>query len=125
MTNKTNTGKIEWCDLTVKDATKLKDFYCNVVGWDSNEVSMGDYNDYGINLPESKETIAGICHATGVNKNIPAQWLMYVRVEDVIKSAEQCVKLGGKIIEGSRSIGKDRICIIQDPAGAVLALISD
>ena len=29
-------GVIEWCDLTVGDAEKVKDFYSSVVGWESS-----------------------------------------------------------------------------------------
>lgn len=122
--NKKNIGAIEWCDLTVNDADTIQNFYCDVVGWKSGAVSMGDYNDFNINLPESGETIAGVCHARGSNANLPAQWLMYVRVEDVDASADKCRALGGKILDGPRNMGKMRFCVIQDPEGAVLALVS-
>ena len=120
-----NIGAIEWCDLTVDDAENVKDFYCSVVGWDYRAASMGDYDDYGINLPESSETIAGICHARGANSNLPAQWLMYVRVANVAASAKRCEELGGTVLDGPRALGQSQFCVIRDPAGAVLALVSD
>ena len=89
-------GTIEWCDLTVDAAETVKDFYCNIVGWQSSPASMGEYDDFSINLPESGDTIAGICHARGVNSNLPAQWLMYVRVQDADLSATRCEELGGR-----------------------------
>ena len=122
--NKKTFGAIEWCDLTVNDANNVKSFYCDVVGWQSSPVSMGDYDDFNINLPDSGETIAGVCHARGSNSNLPAQWLMYVRVEDVDSSADKCKALGGKVLDGPRDMGKMRFCVIQDPEGAVLALVS-
>ncbi len=39
-----NIGKIEWLDLTVDNATRVKDFYAKVVGWTSEGVSMGSYD---------------------------------------------------------------------------------
>jgi uncharacterized protein len=125
MSDKPQIGKIEWCDLTVDIAEDVRDFYCDVIGWNYQGVSMGDYEDFSIQLPEDGQSIAGVCHARGPNKNLPAQWLMYVRVEDVNKSAKQCVASGGQVIEGPRSMGKSNFCVIKDPAGAVLALISD
>ena len=119
-----NTGKIEWMDLTVEDASRVKDFYCSVVGWSSSEVDMGMYSDYNVNLPDTDTTVAGICHARGGNANIPSQWMIYVRVDSVADSAEQCEKRGGKVIDGPRRMGGSVFCIIEDPAGAVLALIS-
>ncbi len=117
-------GAIEWCDLTVGNAVNVKDFYCSVVGWESSSASMGDYDDFNINLPKTGDTIAGICHARGSNSNLPAQWLMYVRVEDVAVSAQKCRELGGDILDGPRKMGAENFCVIKDPAGAVLALVS-
>jgi len=120
-----NVGKIEWLDLTVDDASRVKDFYCSVVGWTSTEQDMGTYSDYNIDLPGTANTIAGICHAKGSNANLPAQWLAYVRVANVAESAEKCKKSGGKVLEGPRRMGNKQFCVIQDPAGAVLALLSE
>ena len=54
-------GRIEWMDLSVVDASRVKDFYCAVVGWDSSEVDMGSYSDFNINLPGTHNTVAGLC----------------------------------------------------------------
>lgn len=124
-TIKPQIGAVEWTDLTVVDAEYVKDFYCDVVGWASTDVSMGQYNDFNINLPDSNTTIAGICHARGTNSNLPPQWLVYVRVEDVTKSSEKCIELGGEVIDGPKKMGNGLFCVIKDPAGAVLALVSD
>ncbi|MEX0964521.1 MAG: VOC family protein [Pseudohongiellaceae bacterium] len=118
-------GRIEWMDLTVQDATRVRNFYTSVVGWTSNEVSMGHYSDFNLNLPDTGDTIAGVCHAKGSNANLPSQWLIYVRVESVKACAAQCTKLGGLVLDGPRRMGGSNFCVIQDPAGAVLALISD
>lgn len=49
---------------------------------------------------------------------------MYIQVADVDASAQRCVSLGGKVNDGPRAVGNGRFCVIQDPAGAVAALIS-
>ena len=118
-------GRIEWMDLSVVDASRVKDFYCAVVGWDSSEVDMGSYSDFNINLPGTHNTVAGLCHARGNNENLPSQWLIYVRVENVKESVTKCEKLGGKVLTGPRRMAGTNFCVIQDPAGAVLALMSD
>ena len=123
--SKSSVGVIEWCDLTVDDAIGVSDFYCDVVGWNKTAMSMGDYDDYEINLPATGATVAGICHARGSNANLPAQWLMYVRVEDVERSAARCAELGGEILDGPREMAGSNFCVIRDPAGAVLALMSN
>lgn len=120
-----NIGKVEWMDLTVPDAGYLQKFYTSVVGWSSSDVDMGSYSDFSLNLPGTEDTIAGVCHARQTNANIPSQWLIYVRVKSVAESAEQCKKMGGEVLDGPRRMGGSNFCVIKDPAGAVMALLSD
>ncbi len=120
-----NIGKIQWMDLTVPDAGQLQKFYTSVVGWSSNDVDMGSYSDFNLNLPGTEDTIAGVCHSRSNNDNIPSQWLIYVRVESVADSAERCKKMGGEVLDGPRRMGGSNFCVIKDPAGAVMALLSD
>ena len=87
--SKPEVGSITWFDLTVPDAEKVKDFYSKVIGWKSAPVSMGDYNDFNMNSPESGKTNAGICHKRGGNAHLPSQWMIYITV----KSAEASAKI--------------------------------
>lgn len=120
-----NIGRIEWIDLTVDDASRMRNFYKSVVGWTSSDVPMGTYEDFCMNVPGTQDTVAGICHARGINRNLPSQWLIYVRVANATESAAQCTRLGGKILDGPRRMNGSNFCVIQDPAGAVMALMSE
>ncbi len=117
-------GEIVWQDLVVKDAGSIKDFYCEVVGWRAEPHPMDDYHDFDIIAPESGKRVTGICHARDTNADAPPQWLLFVKVADVNKSAERCRQLGGSLVDGPRMMGNQNFCIIRDPAGAVLALVS-
>lgn len=115
-------GSITWTDLTVPNAVEVRDFYSEVVGWKAEPFSMGDYDDFIMNMPDGK-TAAGICHLKGVNKSFPSQWLIYITVENLDESIRKCREKGGKIIIETKDMGTDgRYCIIEDPAGAVAAL---
>lgn len=117
-------GTIGWTDLTVPNADEVRDFYAAVTGWKPQPLSMGDYSDYVMATPEGTG-VAGVCHARGSNAGLPAQWLIYITVEDVDESIRQCEQRGGKVIAGPREIGGyGRFCVIQDPAGAVAGLIA-
>ncbi len=122
MGKEADTGKIGWIDITVEDATGLKDFYARVVGWKPEDVSMGDYSDFNMTMPASGEPAAGICHARGTNAELPAQWLIYIVVEDAAESARICTDNGGKILVAPKSMGGGVVCVMQDPSGAVAAL---
>lgn len=118
-----DTGTVGWFDLTVEDATTLRDFYANVVGWTVQPQSMGDYDDYTMVCPESGQAVAGVCHARGSNADLPAQWLMYINVADLDASIGICEERGGAVISGPKTMGGyGRYCVIRDPAGAVVAL---
>jgi uncharacterized protein len=117
-------GAIAWADLTVPDAAKVRDFYKAVVGWDAAPVPMGTYNDFQMNLQGTDQPVAGICHARGVNADLPAQWLLYVMVTDMDASILACTRNGGAVISGPRDMGAyGQLCVIRDPAGAVMALM--
>lgn len=116
-------GTIVHHDLTVPAAERVRDFYAAVVGWTPEPVAMGDYDDYAMRAPGG-EPAAGVCHARGVNADLPPQWLMYVAVEDLVASIARCEELGGEAltpIKGNE--GEYRYCVIRDPAGAVLGLM--
>ncbi|RMH70254.1 MAG: VOC family protein [Gemmatimonadetes bacterium] len=121
MAKRAKIGTILWRDLTVPDAAAIKDFYCDVVGWKA-EVHDG-CDDFNILTPAEGECVAGICYAKGNNANLPPQWLIYITVENVAESAQKCVERGGKLVDGPRQMGNHYFCVIQDPAGAVAALI--
>lgn len=137
MAKKQHIGEIVWRDLTVKDATRVRDFYSSVVGWTTSDVPMrdtnGEYADYCMNLPGNSkgtarrkkpgETVAGVCHARGFNKKMPPQWLMYIKVKSVKASVAKAKKLGGTVVDGPRLVGPMTFCVLKDPAGAVVGLI--
>jgi len=120
---KPEVGSIGWTDLTVPNAEKVRDFYRTVVGWKFEPVEMGGYSDFTMTLPESGKPAVGVCHKRGSNAEVPSQWLIYITVADLEQSAARCTELGGKILVAPKSMGSyGRVCVIQDPGGAVAAL---
>ena len=118
-------GSIVWTDLTVDNADEVRDFYSKVVGWKHEALSMGDYDDYVMTPNSGDDGATGICHARGNNANIPAQWMIYVSVEHVDAAVKACVDNGGKVLDGPRKMGENDFAVIQDPAGAVMGIITD
>ena len=116
-------GRIGWQDLTVDNAEVVRDFYSEVVGWQTVPLDMGGYDDYVMLSPDGEAGVAGVCHARGVNANIPPQWLVYINVEDLDASVKSVLALGGEIVDGPREMGEGRFCVIRDLAGAVCGLI--
>ena len=113
-------GEISWTDLTVEQAEEMRDFYQAVVGWTPEALSMGTYSDFVMNA--NGTGTAGICHARGSNADLPPVWLIYITVDDLDHSLDECERLGGSLVVAPRSYGGGRYCVIKDPAGAICAL---
>ena len=117
-------GAITWADLTVPNATEVREFYHHVVGYDVVDLDMGGYSDYCMNVPGTETTVAGVCHARGPNADLPPVWLIYITVADLAESVAKVTALGGKVIREPKSMGEwGSMAVIEDPAGAVAALI--
>lgn len=115
-------GTVGWFDLTVPNADAVRDFYRAVVGWGVQECEMGGYSDYVMTLPGNGKGVSGVCWARGANTGLPPVWLMYVTVADIDASIASVQERGGKVLVGPKNMGEARYCVIQDPAGACLAL---
>lgn len=115
-------GSFAWRDLTISDAEGVREFYTAVVGWTADAVEMDGYSDFSMATPVTGETVAGICHARGVNQDIPPVWLVYIIVEALEQSLTACCEHGGSIVVEPRDLAGGRFAVIKDPAGAVCAL---
>lgn len=121
-----NVGAIISADLTTSQAGSLKNFYEAVIGWKSEEMQQKDgeetYPDY-VMKDDQGNWVTGVCHARGVNIGIPPVWMVYINVADISESIRKCTELGGKIIKEARTKeGELQYAMIQDPAGAILAV---
>jgi predicted enzyme related to lactoylglutathione lyase len=117
------TGLIKWADLTVDNPEAVKNFYSAVLGWESKAFEMDNRTDYVMTNAESGDVVAGICTQEGDIKGLPQQWLVYVTVDDLDDSIAACDATGGKVVFGPRdSEAMGRWCVVEDPAGAVMAL---
>jgi hypothetical protein len=120
-------GHIAWLDLTVSDASATRDFYSQVIGWSVQDAEMEDegerYADYNM-LGDDGAPAAGVCHARGVNLELPPVWLIYLSVGDLAESLRRVSEEGGKIIKAIRGTdGEYASAVVQDPVGAHLALM--
>ncbi|MDH3339446.1 MAG: VOC family protein [Gammaproteobacteria bacterium] len=122
MSGSDEVGRIGWIDMTVDDAPGVRDFYKAVVGWETDDVDMGDYSDYVMKMPSSGDGVAGVCHARGSNADLPSGWLIYIVVADVEKSAAVCTANGGKVIVEPRGLAGGQFCVVEDPGGSIAGL---
>lgn len=125
-------GTLAWLDLTVDNASQVRDFYQSVLHWQPINVPMRDspapgsgptYHDYGmapVTTPDAPVT--GVCHARGPNTGLPAVWIPYFTVADVQQAVSAAQAAGGSLIGEIRPMGSGKVAFVRDPAGATFAV---
>jgi len=125
-------GAFCWNELGTTDLDAAVSFYKALLGWEIKEGTNGDgsmrYN----------EIVVGGRHVGGMysfneacgegdagEPKPPPHWKSYIAVDDVDASAAKVAELGGKVTFPPMDIPKvGRFCVIDDPAGATIALIT-
>ena len=121
MANRPRPGEVNWMDLTVTDAERVRDFYCGVAGWTAQGCDMGGYEDYV--MMAGATPVGGVCHAWGVNLDLPPVWLLYINVADLDEALARVASLGGEVAREPTSMsGHGRFAVVKDPAGAFVGL---
>ena len=109
-------GRPLWRDLTVADASGLRGFYEEVLGWAGEPVAMDGYDDYSMNAGDGT-TVAGVCHARGANADLPPGWLVYFAVDSAERAAAAAEAGGGRVLQPLRAYEGYRFVVLADPAG--------
>lgn len=117
-------GIFSWNELMTTDVEGAKVFYGGLLGW-----TLEDDNSAGMPYVIAKvgdKMVAGImAKPPMVPAEIPPHWGAYVTVENVDECAKKAVELGGAVLFPPMDIPTvGRFCVIKDPQGAVLSLIT-
>jgi len=121
-------GAFCWNELSTTDLDAAQNFYKALLGWEIKEgTAPGGGTRYS-------EIVVGGQHVGGMYAmgecgegapQMPPHWMSYVAVDDVDASAAKTKELGGKVsVEPMDIPGVGRFCVINDPSGAVISLIT-
>jgi uncharacterized protein len=114
---KTLIGKFVWHDHTSTDIEKAKNFYADLLGWETEVWKPGEM-DYPM-IKADGQMHGGFGTTEG---GAPPHWLGHVLVEDVDETARRAEAAGAKIVAGPLDIPEvGRMVVIADPQGAVLS----
>lgn len=124
MAQQSNThGTFCWNELVSTDPDKVRDFYKQLINWEIVDSGMPGMK-YEM-LKAGDKNVGGMMKMPEEAKGVPSHWMSYVAVDDVDACAKKTKELGGNIIHGPQDIPNvGRFVIIQDPAGAVVSLIT-
>jgi len=112
-------GMFSWQELRTKDLEAAKKFYGNVLDWEFKTSDPKNVNYQEISV--KGETIGGIMQPA---YPMPTHWHHYITVDDVDAVAQKVQKAGGKTGEIMEIPGVGRFCMITDPQGASVSVIT-
>ncbi|HEX2203510.1 MAG TPA: VOC family protein [Longimicrobium sp.] len=119
-------GTFCWLDLAAHDAEAARRFYTGLFGWEAADSKYGEgendvYTTY--NLDGSAAAASYPMDAAQKQQGMPSAWLLYVSVESADESARKARELGATVMADPFDVMEHgRMALLQDPAGAVLAL---
>ena len=121
-------GAFCWNELATTDLESAQNFYKTLLGWEIKESkATGECEGSMV----YNEIVVGGQHVGGIYKmgpefgQAPSHWVAYVAVDDVDAKARQVWELGGKVRVPPTDIPNvGRFCVIDDPTGATIALIT-
>jgi len=113
-----------WNELMATDVDACKAFFGEVLGWQFQEMDVGA-GPYNV-------AMAGDAPAAGMFKmegpdfqGQPAQWMAYIRVDDVDAAVAKVEGAGGKVMQPPHDIPTvGRIAMIADPTGATVGIMT-
>lgn len=116
-------GAFSWNELMTTDVDGAKAFYSELFGWTLEDVKPGEM-DYTLAKVDGQD-VAGIMKKPKEMADLPSVWGSYVTVGNVDESAKLAEKLGAKtIVEPTDIPGIGRFCMILDPQGAAISMIT-
>ena len=110
-------GAFCWADLITHDATKITDFYSQLLGW-KFETSEHDSSGY-LHLKNGNEFIGGVPPAKFLPPNVPPHWQLYFQAASCDATVEKAKAAGATVYFGPTSMeGVGRWAVVADPQGA-------
>ena len=117
-------GMFCWNELMTRDPEAAGKFYAELVGWKPVDSGMPGM---AYTLMKVGEKDAGGMMAMPAESpaEVPSHWMSYITVDDVDAAAKKVSELGGQLMHGPMDVPNvGRFCVIQDPSGAVVSLIT-
>jgi predicted enzyme related to lactoylglutathione lyase len=115
-------GNGSWHELMTTDAEAALNFYTQLFGWTPTEAMdmgpMGKYHMFKRSFP-----LGGMMNKPKEMAQVPPNWGLYFRVDDINTATDRVKSNGGQILNGPMEVpGGDMIVNCMDPQGAAFSL---
>lgn len=110
-------NRFNWVEIRVRDLEKAKQFYGSLFDW---KISGKENKDYAYWLIDTGEKPSG--GLWRMPKEKPCGILVYILVDDIDKTLEKIVKLGGKVVVPKSKENGNAMATFADPDGNIFGL---
>lgn len=123
-------GEFCWNELAVENLEKSEKFYSEIFGWSFQKSEAAGMKYYEVGFENGRRfggmwEITDECKAEDSSEDFSPRWGNYIAVDDVDESASKAFELGGTIVQPPMDIPNvGRFCVIKDPTGASISLIT-
>ena len=109
-------GTISWTDLVTSDLDAAKGFYRALLGWEFEDMPVGDGAVYSMARVDGLDV-----GALSRTSDQPPHWNLYVTVASADDAAARAGALGATVLaEPFDVFDAGRMAVVQDPTGAIL-----
>jgi len=117
-------GMLCWTDLSAKDVNAAKRFYTELLGWKTQDTPMPDGTVYVMAQKGGQDVAAmSAMSKEQQQQGMPPMWNSYFAVESADEVAKKIGEAGGKLLAPPFDVmDVGRMCVAQDPSGAVFSL---
>jgi predicted enzyme related to lactoylglutathione lyase len=113
-------GALTWNELATDDTAKAKDFYGGLFGWRIEDQT--EPFPYTVIYVDGRPN-GGMRSQGPEESGVPPHWLPYFATASCDTSVAKLKELGGNIVYGPVDIPRGRLAVVQDPQGAMFALL--
>ena len=119
-------GSFSWAELATSDPAAAKTFYKNLFAWGVQDTPMGPGSEDVYSTMQLSGKAVGALYKMRpdqASQGVPPHWLTYVTVNSADDTAKKAKSLGGRVLaEPFDVMTFGRMAVLQDPAGATLAV---
>lgn len=116
----TKIGRFVWHDMMTTDPRKSEEFYAALLGWTTENVSVGEGTSYAM-IRAGGAGVGGY-EPLDPRYGIASHWLGYVTVEDLDAAVSQAREASGEVaIPPTEIPGVGRFAVLVHPAGSRVA----
>ncbi len=121
---KSEPNTIHWCELMANDPEAVAAFYTELLGMESESMTMGQGGDYTIFLSGGMGVAGTMAMPEHLReRGIPAHWSVYFQVTDLDAVVGKAVANGAQVGLPPRDIAMvGRIAFVMDPQGVGFGL---